>query len=541
MAIDSSALELYGKPFYGIDALDDDIQFERMESFAGGEDDYRRSTLLDPDQCQRLVNIIVRDNYEAWTRPGADPLGAAVGTAAINSLTYFDTPANKFLLAAVNGALMSCSGPGQAWTATGFTTNAPGNPLEMEQGIETLLVSDGENAMATLDENLSLTTCTTDPTVDPPVGAKILRYHNGRMFAAGFAGATAGKERDAIWASNILSFGSGQWQGTTRSFRIGGGDGDPITALCPVQGSTLAVFKANSVWLVNTSAASDSGTSTWSATVVAESVGFSVGCVGKWAVAAYGNDVFFMAQDGVRSVQRMQAAAGQWQLTAPISQPVQQYIDRINPAAWQGICAQSYKEFVLFAVPLDSSTVNNAVLVYSARLAKWLGCWTGWTPTRFASPRFGNVGQLAFGDTNGLVNIWKDASDTNNPATYTDNGQNVPCTIATRSFQFNQPGNTKTAYNYTLRFTAGNAAATVTAFMDLAGTRSFNAPFEVAGDRLGQARLPFQLASVKPVKVQDSLRSLPEFQEMYLQIATTSGWIKLRNVTVTAFVNALDG
>jgi len=544
MAIDSSALELYGRPFYGIDGLDDDIQFERMESFAGGEDDYRRSTLLDPDQCQKLVNIIVRDNYEAWTRPGADPMAAAtgatpLGTGAINSLTYFDTPANKFLLAAINGALKSCQGPGQPWTATGFTTNTPGNALEMEQGIDSLLLSDGENAMSILDQNLTLTACSNDPNVDPPVGAKILRFATGRMFAAGFAGSVAGKERDAVWVSNRLAFGSGQWNGTTRSFRVGAGDGDPVTAICPMQGSMLAVFKANSVWLVNADPTAEP--TNFSASTVVDSVGFSVGCVGKWAATGFQNDVFFMAQDGVRTIQRMQSAVGQWQLTSPISQPVQQYINRINPAYWQSIAATTYKEFVLFAVPLDSSTVNNAVLVYNTRLAKWLGCWTGWTPTRFASPRFGGVVQLAFGDSIGHGNLWTDAADTSNPATYLDNGQNIPSTIWTRSFQFGQPANTKTAYNCTLRFTAGNAAATVTAVMDLAQTASFNAAFSVSGDKLGVGRLPFQLASVKPVKVQNSLRSLPKFQELYLQIATTSGWIKLRNVTVTAFVNALDG
>ena len=163
---------------------------------------------------------------------------------------------------------------------------------------------------------------------------------------------------------------------------MGDGDGDPIVALYSMQDSNLAVFKANSIWLVNTPATADTTqfpAGATSALVDVESVAFGVGCVGKRALCGVANDVFFMAQDGIRSLQRMQAAAGQWQLSAPISQPVQKYIEQINPASQSGIVATSYKEFVFFAIPLGTSTVNNATLVYNTRLGSWLGCWVNWS------------------------------------------------------------------------------------------------------------------------------------------------------------------
>ena len=523
-------------PALNLDTVDDPLLFERQESFAGGEDDYRRSTLIDPDQCQKLVNIIVRDNYEAWTRPGADGFAPAIAGSPVRSLAYFDTPAGKRVLAVCNGALSVCGGQNLAWSASGYTTAFTDVLVEMAQGVDSMLISDGTGALATLDSSLALTTCTTGAS-DPPVGATILCWHTGRMFAAGFSGA-----RDTIWVSTLLAFGNGCWNGTDRSFRIGSGDGDPLTALHPVQGSTLAVFKANSVWLVNTDpTAEPSGANGFQAATLAQSLGYGVGCVGKRAVAAVANDLFFMAPDGVRSVQRMEAAALQWQLSAPISQPVQQYINRINWAFAKNIAATSYKEFVMFAIPLDSSQVNNAVLVYNTRLAKWLGCWTGWTPACFAKSRFGAVEQLLFGDSTGVVNFWKDAADTNNPATYLDNLRNIPTTIWTRSYQFAELVNSKTGYNLILRFTAGNTTAIVTAMLDLAEARQMSQGLAPAGDVLGVGRLPFTLASVKPVKLAKSLRSLPAFNEMFLRIETTNGWFKLRNITVSAFPNALEG
>ena len=556
MAIDSSMLQLYGKPIFTIDGTDDDLQFEQVIDFSGGEDDYRRSTLIAQNQCQKLINVIVRDNYEAWTRPGADWFtpGAVSTAATVRTLTYFDTPANKFILAVCNGILSACAGQNQPWqssftagTQGGSTTYTAANTntqVEIEQGVDTVLISDGVNAMAILDGNLNLTTCTTGAN-DPPVGATILCWHTGRMFAAGFSGIGANAvPRDTIAVSNLLAFGNGQWNLTTRSFRVGDGDGDPIIALYAMQDSNLAVFKANSIWLVNTPATVDSTqfpVSGTSASVDVESVAFGVGCVGKRALCGVANDIFFMAQDGVRSLQRMQAAAGQWQLSAPISQPVQQYIEQINSAAQSGIVAASYKEFVFFAIPLGTSMVNNAVLVYNTRLGSWLGCWQNWTPSAWTTSRFNSVQQLLFGDGNGYVNYWKDAASTTDPATYTDNKQNIATTIWTRSFQFLQAVNDKFPYNCTLRFTAGLGTVSVAAVTDLAQTLSWQSQLQAQGDILGQHILgPFQLASVKPVKVEKSLRSIPAFNEMYLTISTSSGYMQLRNITVAAFLKALD-
>jgi hypothetical protein len=391
----------------------------------------------------------------------------------------------------------------------------------------------------TTASNLNLTTCTTGAN-DPPVGATILCWHTGRMFAAGFSGIGGGAvPRDTIAVSNLLAFGNGQWNLTTRSFRVGDGDGDPIIALYSMQDSNLAVFKANSVWLVNTPASADA--SGFGATTDVESVAFGVGCVGKRALCGVANDIFFMAQDGVRSLQRMQAAAGQWQLSAPISQPVQKYIEQINPAAQSGIVATSYKEFVFFAVPLGTSMVNNAVLVYNTRLGSWLGCWQNWTPSAWTVSRFNSVQQLLFGDSNGYVNYWKDAQSVTEPSTYTDNGVNISTTIWTRSFQFLQAVNDKFPYNCTLRFTAGNSVVSLAAVADLAQALAWQSQLQPQGDILGQHKLgPFQLATVKPAKVEKSLRSIPAFNEMYLSISTSSGYMQLRNVTVAAFLKALD-
>ena len=521
-------------PALNLDTIDDPLLFERMESFAGGQDDYRNSTLIDPDQCQRLVNVIIRDNYEAGTRPGAGVFVEPLEFSSVRSLIYFDTPLRRSLVAVCGGKLGWIEGRNGTWTDTGWAPSATDIPVALAQGVDTVLISDGVKAMAIMAANGTVTECGTDALVDPPVGATVLCWHTGRMFAAGFGG-----ERDTVWVSNRLAFGNGQWNSTTRSFRIGSGDGDPIVALHSMQGSTLAVFKQNSIWLCLTDPTAEPPD--FQAATVVESLGFGVGCVGKKAVAAVANDVFFMAQDGVRSLQRMQAAAGQWQLSAPLSQPVQRYINRINWDAGRGIAAVSYREFVLFAVPLDSSAVNDAVLVFNTRLGRWLGCWTGWTPAAWVKARFTATEQLIFGNSAGGIWYWKDGEADTLQTTYEDAGEQVNADMWTRTFQFGEVVNSKSGYNVTIRFSSGMGSAEVSAMMDLSVARVESSAVKVEGDVLGTGRLPFQLASLRPFAVTMSLRSLPSFQELYLRIRSTSGWFRVRNVTVSAFPNALEG
>jgi hypothetical protein len=314
-----------------------------------------------------------------------------------------------------------------------------------------------------------------------------------------------------------------------------------------MQGFTMAVLKRNSVWLLTTNPALDDGTNTVTTFAANQAISSGIGCVGRDAWCVYGNDVLFMAQDGVRSVQRMQAAAGQWQLTSPISQPIQPYISRINQAVWSKIVAIKYQEFAFFFVPMDNSTTNNFCLVYNGRLQKWIGAWTGalnssmayttWTANCVEVTRFLGTQQLVFGDTFGFVNGWKDLSSNTDDNTYLDNGVGFPTQVWTRSFQFGEPINSKTVYNTILRFSAGNASLALSWVADTAVAKSWKGNFAPTGDILGVGTLPFLLESTIPIKVIKGIRGLPAFNEAYISIQSFTGWFWLKNIVATAYLN----
>lgn len=534
--------------------VDAPLLWEQVRNVAGGMDAFSDPAELDANACQTLVNILIRDKRKARTRPGADALGFSLGVATligddgaplladdgpellpdssaapaatgpVMGLFYYDTPNFEQLIAMSNTSFNYWNGA--TWVSMPGFTPADA-PIALEQGVDTVLVSDGTNQMqiwngVTWSGNLGATSN------DPPVEATILCWHSGRMFASGKASLP-----DTIWVSNRLAFGTGDWNATTRSFRIGMGEGSPVRALKSFQGFTLAVGKETSIWLVDTDPANEPAD--WTAETLGESVSFGAGVCGPLAWDVYGNDIFFVSPDlQIRTLRRMAAAQGQYELSAPLSEPMQPYIDRINEDAQRTICVRKYQELILFAVPLDSATTPDHVLVYNGRLGKWIGVWTGWTPTAWAITRFAGRSRLVFGDSAGYVNQWKDKSSATNDDTYLDNGEPIACELDTRNLIFGDVEADKVAFNARLRFNAGNALMTVTAVGDEADLKTFSQQMQGSGDVLGTGTLPFLLQSVGPTIITSSLRGLPSFREMFLKLASATGWWELRNLSVSA-------
>jgi hypothetical protein len=520
-------------PFQFSDALDDTLMYERVETYGGGMDGFQRATLLAPDQWQYGENIVVPDNLEARTRPGADTLGATLG-ALIQGLFYFDKQGTQQLIAGAGTKLYAWAGA--AWAEMNGANQlvlTDGNVrFAAAQGVDKVLFSDGTQQMQTWDGaawSLPLGTIAGTAMSDPPVGATILCWHTARMFAAG-----KGSLSDTVWASKLLAYGTGDWDHVQFSFRVGGGEGDPILALASMQDYWLAVLKRNSVYLVNADPQATKATE-WQISRVSQGVGI----VGRDAWCPLGNDLLFMAHDGVRSVRRMQAAAGQFDLAPPISEPMQPYIDRINWTYASGIVAHSYKHLAFFAVPLDASTTNNYVLVFNARIGRWTGVFTGWAPNAFEVTRFNGVLQFAIGETSGKVRQWKDTEDADDDDTYTDDQVGYASKLHHRAFLFGEPVNDKDGYHCEARFSRSNALVTFTLVGDGQDLLTWDKDLRQTGTDL-PVDLPFDLTSISNLLARRGLRGLTPFNEAYIKVESDTGWWALRNLTMSAYLNMLQ-
>ena len=559
-----------------------------MRNFGGGVDAFRPADELKDSQCQLMSNVIVRDNYSVRTRPGFQAIdslshtwssqvvaNAATITGGIQGMAFYNpsTTAAKLLFVGVGNKLFTWDNSAWAWV-TAANSFAPTAAFTAEQGVSGIIFSDGSGVPvyfdgatwtkysgATAGEEIVITGCT------------IFKWCGGRMWASGNASAS-----DTIWFSKLLEYrpksiatGTITSWGTTGSTgygstRIGTGNGDAITALVPMQNNIMCVLKANSVWLLNVQPGSTNPNGTigsgWSATEVGSGISTGSGCVGPNAAVMYENDVMFMSQDGVRSVQMMQASAGQYQLSAALSTPVQPIIDRINWPYSNLIKATKYRHLVLWAVPLDNSLVNNYVIVYNGRIGAWTGYWTGVPCNFMAVTKFNSTNELYAGGSDGSVKKWIDSqSSLSTDTTYVDSSlttspyttpinSGIPWEVDTRSFSFGNLDASKKPRAVLFRFTAGNCAVNYTATADLMDDDAWSnnvLPSNLNNLFTGNLLNPdgslggsFLLSSSSPIETYRSLEGLSYFNEMYFKIYSAgSGWMELRNITVTAFLKSV--
>jgi len=533
--------------------------YERMANFSQGMNSYLYPAELLPNQSQLLSNMVVLDNGRAVTRAGADQLDSNPSTfsnvtpsGSVQGMGFLDNFTNgTFLLVAEGGNLYTWNNV-QWSNALAFTLTSPDSPFVAVQGVDQLLISDGTKQMQLWD-GVSFTACGVAANTNAPIGATSLAFIAGMYVAAGPAMIAGGGSTvyppDTLFFSNYLDATAGHWN-ITQSFRVGNGDGEPIVGLAVIQSTAstspvynLAVLKTNSIWIVGvqpgtTSAEFAAFFASFATSPQGDQVGSGIGCVGKDAFCLYQNDLLFMSQDGVQSLQRMQAAAGQYQLTSPLSLPIQPYIDRINWSAASGIQAVKYKQLAIFFVPLDGSTVNNYGLVWNGHIGQWM-IWTGWTPQSAIVTRFNNIVELVLGNSDGSVNKWKDAQNlVGLDATYTDNGSPIVWSGKTRSFIFGSLDFQKKAREVLFRFNSGNATVQFNAFLDLADSDTWSQPVEPGGAVL-PVILPFVLASAKPTECYRRLEGLPYFSELYITFGSNAGWADCRGLVVSAFQKPL--
>jgi hypothetical protein len=166
---------------------------------------------------------------------------------------------------------------------------------------------------------------------------------------------------------------------TINPFKVGTG-AETVTAMHSWVGFNVVVFCENSIYLVDTNpltaatAAAGNATSTFKIRQVSN----LSGAISHRAVAQVGEDLLFLARDGVRSLKRTMAEEMVAEQSGVISYPIQDLIDSINwSAAAQQATATFWNGLFLLSVPILSSSENNCCLVYSANTNSWIGYWQG--------------------------------------------------------------------------------------------------------------------------------------------------------------------
>lgn len=213
---------------------------------------------------------------------------------------------------------------------------------------------------------------------DPIQNASTAIFHAGRMWMF--------RDQYDVFCSDLLDMT--KWDYTNRSWSIEYGDGDPLVALYPFHEDSILVFKQRSVHLLSgVNAIIQQGTQL-SDYVSRRTIDTLSGALSRNAIVTIGEDVWYLGFGGIWSFFRNQQNKIERQPVA-VSMLIQPYIDRINWTYASRACATVHDNYVLFAVPLDGSTKNNAVLVYDRNAAGGNGAWLGvWDSVPLQPVRF---------------------------------------------------------------------------------------------------------------------------------------------------------
>ena len=194
-------------------------------------------------------------------------------------------------------------------------------------------------------------------------------YHQRRLWMPflytqtgtnGNATYTSRGNRDELIVSDILD--SNTYDQVYNEYRFNAGSSDYIVGLHPFSDDKLVVLNRNSIHIVISSAD------------VAQSsiqlITNEVGCLARKSIVQVADNILFLSDNGIYGANfpNLYNLRG---TGVPLSDGIQATINRINKDYAQNAVAAYYDNRYYIAVPLDSSTTNNVLLVYNFLNQGW--------------------------------------------------------------------------------------------------------------------------------------------------------------------------
>lgn len=376
-----------------------------------------------------------------------------------------------------------------------------------------------------------------------PSGLRLIKSFTNRLFAVG-----TGESRNTLYASDILD--PEIWK-TTNSIIVGGDDGEDIIAIQPFYGFQIIVFKRNKIYLVNVTPSTTvtSGTSVLSlvnsaAEWTVQTVSNRIGCIAGRSVALVNKDVFFLANDGIRSISR--SLADDFSTVGlTISEPVKDIIARINRSFISTCNATFHNNRYLLAIPLDSATNPSHILVYNSIFNCFEGLWeiaaARMVETSFTSGFTTNTIKLCIGTTNsrvGHLTDYKDSDSVDINTGFQDFGTGYTSRVVTKAYEFDDRFALKYGSHYEVEFfNSGSTNATISIRRDTDGNDIILGT-DVDTTSPDGLTLPFTLPATLSAKVvkrrADSLRSYDKWRNIKMKVEAASRKLSIRGVIMAA-------
>jgi hypothetical protein len=326
--------------------------------------------LLAPGVCSAAVNKTFVGG-EARTRLGLFELANQNAGATVAGAALFSNPNGyEAILAATSAAVKIVRDSAIVSTVALPTSETNPADVTLVQCFDQVLLFRGEDQVplrwngdtGSSFEEIAQTVSGTGTQVIP--NASFATAMANRLFVP----RRIGDRLDCIAVSDALDYT--RYVAQLQTFRINFGTSDDIVQLAPYGASSLVVFKGGSVaYLVNV-------TGDLSLVAAGEATR-EVGLVARNAVSQVGGKLWFLGQGGVWELVRTGSDEERFTVAErPVSWPMQPFFSRVNWSAAAIACSAIDDERYYLAVPIDSATRNNAVVVYNFVTGAWEGYHT---------------------------------------------------------------------------------------------------------------------------------------------------------------------
>jgi len=316
--------------------------------------------LIGPSEVESLINADLVELGRTKKRDGFDTAGNEPTTDKFEGMARFNPAGGTDSIIAIEGEnLRHWTGTGN-WSAVDDAGFTDGLYTKIIVGNDLALILNGTDNVHSVGPAWS-TVDLADANTSPPKGV-VGTYFKDRWFIA---------KSGLVYFSDV---GTQTFARDANFFRVSVGDNDDITNLVAFKENELFIFKENSTWLLYTS-----GNSTPLTQWDLIPVDTTTGCVSKEGAVKVGDDIFFMSNDGIRSIRRNEQDKS-YSVQIPISQPIEKtWMDGINWTYKSLIRATSYKNRVIFTIPYDDSLVCNYMFVYFLNKDPALNGWSVWS------------------------------------------------------------------------------------------------------------------------------------------------------------------
>lgn len=214
--------------------------------------------------------------------------------------------------------------------------------------------------------------------------------------------------RDTVWVSDFggvasVLEGNGSWN----NFKINVGSRDRLVGVYKFNDTTAICAKTGSIYAVSGIGGTNDEIQ---ASARLDEITTEYGCQAPDSFVQVGSDLWFLAhRRGIVSI--AQTSDNKLQgVDVPKSRDIEKLISRINWEHAGNAVSAFYGNRAFFAVPLDSSTENNAVLVYDTTTQAWAGVDLGDAirPKDWLKYLYGGTERLHYLHSGGYLYLYDD-------------------------------------------------------------------------------------------------------------------------------------